>query len=125
MPDISEIIRELYSINEETLPKWIAAGVNSLTPQMLEHSINEWEDPLLVAEYYHLDNPVVKGIAKAFVFKPYWERVEQFLNSPDELYNEIAKDPAKKRLLDTPRGKAWLGFVRRRSYDYLYKLTWE
>lgn len=127
MSEISlrEIIYEITHINEESVPRWIAKGLISLTPEMLEKAILDWEDPLLLAEYLHLENPAVKFVAVNYILKPYWERVKKTLNDdPWELYNQIAMDPEKKKLLDTPRGRAWLNYVRKRSYQYYYNYAW-
>lgn len=90
---------------------------------MLEEAILEWRDPLELAEYLNLENPLVKFVAKTLL-KKYWDKVEHTLSDPMELYNQIAKDPEKKKLLDTARGRKWLTYVRRRCYDYYYNYTW-
>lgn len=124
MASLQEIVWEITHINEESVPRWIAKGLNSLTPEMLEKAILEWQDPLLLAGYLHLENPAVKFVAVTYILKPYWERAEKTLNDPWELYNQIAMDPEKKKLLDTERGRAWLNYVRKRCYDYYYEYTW-
>lgn len=124
MPTIKEVINGLYDLNEETAPRWISQGVNSLTPEMLAKAIDEWQDPLLLSQYWCLDSPVVKPFVVMLVLKPYWEPIEQVLKDPNGLYSEISKDPAKKKLLDTTRGKAWLGYVQERTYEYIRYYTW-
>ncbi len=124
MPTIKEVIRGLSDINEETAPRWIAQGLSSLTPEMLGKAIDEWQDPLLLVNYLCLDSPIVKPLAVMFVLKPYWEQIEQVMTDQNRLYSEISRDPAKKKLLDTPRGKAWLGYVRERCYEYLRYYIW-
>lgn len=122
---LREIIYEITHISEESVPRWIAKGVSNLTPEMLETAILEWQDPLLLADYLHLENPAVKFVARTYILKPFWERVKKTLNDePLELYNLIAKDPEKKKLLDTERGRAWLNYVRKRCYRYYYGYTW-
>ena len=97
--------------------------MTELTPQMLAESVREWRDPLVLAEYMNLENPVIKVVAKLILNK-YWERVEYILTDPWELYNQIARDPEKKKILDTDRGRKWLTYVRTRCYDYYYDYTW-
>lgn len=122
---LQEIIREITHLNEESVPRWIAKGLNSLTPEMLEKAILEWQDPLLLVEYLHLENPAVKFVAVTYILKPYWERVKETLNDdPWILYDQIARDPEKKKMLDTPKGREWLNYVRKRSYQYYYEYTW-
>lgn len=91
---------------------------------MLEKAVNEWQDPLLLSEYLHLENPAVKWVAVTFVLNPYWEKIEFVLTDPLELYNHISKDQEKKKILDTERGRKWLTYVRKRCYDYYYNYTW-
>ncbi len=97
--------------------------MTELTPEMLSDSVREWRDPLVLAEYMNLENPVIKVVAKLILNK-YWERVEYILTDPCELYNQIARDPEKKKILDTDRGRKWLTYVRKRCYDYYYDYTW-
>lgn len=124
MPTPQEVIRELLKLDEESAPRWIAEGLNSLTPEMLAVAIDEWQDPLLIAQFLNLESPVVKPLAIAFVLKPYWEQIELVMKDQNGLYNELSADPVKKKLLDTPRGKAWLRYVRERCYEYLRYYTW-
>lgn len=91
---------------------------------MLETAVNEWQDPLLLTEYLHLENPGVKWFAIRFVLKPYWERIDKVLSDPWELYNQISKDPVKKKILDTDRGRKWITYVRNRCYTYFYNYVW-
>ena len=97
--------------------------MTELTPQMLAESVREWRDPLVLAEYMNLENPVIKVVAK-LVLKKYWERAEYILTDPWELYNQISKDPEKKKILDTDRGRKWLTYVRIRCEDYFFNYTW-
>lgn len=124
MPTAKEVVCGLYNIDEDSAPRWLAQGLNSLTPEMLAKAIDEWQDPLLLVEYLNLENPVVRPLAIIFVLKPYWERIEQTMKDQTGLYCEISTDPAKKKLLDTPRGKAWLRYVSARCYEYLRYYTW-
>lgn len=124
MPTVKEVIRELYNIDEDSAPEWIAQGLNSLTPEMLAEAIEEWQDPLLLAQYLNLESPIVRPLAIMFVLKPYWERIEQAMKDQNGLYLELSRDPAKKELLDTPRGKAWLKYVSERCYEYIRYYTW-
>lgn len=77
----------------------------------------------MVAEYLQLENPLVGVIAKS-LFRSNWEHVEYVLTDCDFLYIEITKDKNKKKLLDTPRGTAWLNYVRRRCYEYYFWYAW-
>jgi len=97
--------------------------LTELTPEMLSDSVREWSDPLVLVEYMNLENPVIKVVAK-LILKKYWERAEYILTDPLEIYNQIAKDPVKKKILDTDRGRKWLTYVRKRCYDYYYDYTW-
>ncbi len=124
MPSISEIVHEIVHLDDSSIERWTIRGLVSLTPEMLETAIREWQDPLSLAEYLNLENPMVKMVAKTLL-KKYWEKVDVILTDPWELYNNIAEDPAKKELLDTPRGREWLSFVRKRCYDYFYDYTWD
>lgn len=124
MPTVKEVIRELYNIDEDSAAGWIAQGLNSLTPEMLAAAIDEWQDPLLLVQYLNLESPVVKPLAIFFVLKPYWERIELVMKDQNGLYSELSADPVKKKLLDTPRGKAWLRYVSERCYEYLRYYTW-
>jgi len=124
MPTVKEIIRELYNIDEDSAAGWIAQGLNSLTPEMLEAAIYEWQDPLLLVQYLNLESPIVKPVAIFFVLKPYWERIEQVMKDQNGLYCELSTDPIKKKILDTPRGKAWLRYVSERCYEYIRYYTW-
>jgi hypothetical protein len=121
---ITDIIAEIMNINEETVPKWIAQGLVSLTPETLELAINEWQDPLMIAEYLNLENIIIKNLATRIILKPLWERVEFTLKDPWELYIQISRNQQKKKLLDTPRGRAWLSYVRERVYEYIFYYTW-
>lgn len=124
MPTVKEIIRGLYNIDEDSAAGWIAQGLNSLTPEMLAQAIDEWQDPLLLVEYLNLESPVVKPLAIFFVLKPFWERIEQTMKDQNGLYSELSADPVKKKMLDTPRGKAWLRYVGERCFEYLRYYTW-
>lgn len=124
MPSISEIVHEIVHLDDSSIERWTIQGLVSLTPEMLETAIREWQDPLSLAEYLNLENPMVRMVAKTLL-KKYWEKVEIILTDPWELYNNIAEDPAKKELLDTPRGREWLSYVRKRCYDYFYDYTWD
>lgn len=102
---------------------WIIKGLTSLTPELLERAILEWQDPLALAEYLHLENKFVKFFVRTLL-KEHWDRVERTLVDPWELYKQIAKDLEKKKLLDTPQGRKWLTYVRKRCYNYYYDYTW-
>ena len=122
-PSIPEIIHEISHLDDHSIERWIVIGLTELTPEMLLDSVREWRDPLVLAEYMNLENPVIKVVAKLILNK-YWERVEYILTDPCELYNQIARDPEKKKILDTDRGRKWLTYVRKRCYDYYYDYTW-
>ncbi|MBU0777999.1 hypothetical protein KKF82_07055 [Patescibacteria group bacterium] len=122
-PSIPEIIHEISHLDDHSIERWIVIGLTELTPQMLAESVREWRDPLVLAEYMNLENPVIKVVAKLILNK-YWERVEYILTDPWELYNQIARDPEKKKILDTDRGRKWLTYVRTRCYDYYFDYTW-
>lgn len=124
MPSIREILHEIRNLNEESIPQWIAKGVNSLTPEMLEKAIMENQDPLLIAGYLNLENPLIKIVAKTLL-KTHWERIHFTFKDHWELYNQVSKDPEKKKLLDTPVGQAWLIYVRERCNEYYYIYTWD
>lgn len=125
MPSISDITHAIKNLNEGNAELLISEGLTKLTPEMLEKAVKEWQDPLLLSEYLHLDNPAVKWVAKTFVLIPYWDRIDHTLTDPWELYNQISKDPAKKKILDTDRGRRWLTYARNRCYSYYYNYTWE
>lgn len=122
-PSIPEIIHEISHLDDNSIERWIVLGLTELTPQMLAESVREWRDALVLAEYMNLENPVIKAVAK-LILKKYWERAEYILTDPLELYNQIAKDPEKKKILDTDRGRKWLTYVRKRCYDYYFDYTW-
>ncbi len=122
-PRITEIIYEISHLDDRSVERWMVKGLTSLTPEMLDKAIREWQDPLLLAEYLNLENPLVKLVAKTLL-KRYWETVDATLSDPWELYNQIAKDPVKKKLLDTPRGRQWISYVRKRCYEYYYNYAW-
>ncbi len=124
MVSVREVIYEITHINEESVPRWIAKGINSLSPEMLEKAIMENQDPLLLAEYLNLENSFVKIAAKTLL-KTYWELASFTFKDPQEVYNQLSKDPEKKKLLDTERGRAWLIYVRRRCNEYYYVYTWD
>ncbi|MDD3813249.1 MAG: hypothetical protein PHZ02_01275 [Desulfocapsaceae bacterium] len=125
MPTIQEILFEIRHLNDEnSIQRWITNGLTSLTPDLLEKAIMEWQDPLLVVEYLNLDNTLIKIIAKIFI-KNNWDRIEPIFTDKWLLYNHISKDLQKKQLLDTPKGREWLSYVRRRCYSYFYKYAWE
>lgn len=102
MPSIREILHEIRNLNEESIPQWIAKGVNSLTPEMLEKAIMENQDPLLIAGYLNLENPLIKIVAKTLL-KTHWERIHFTFKDHWELYNQVSKDPEKKKLPACPR----------------------
>jgi hypothetical protein len=116
--EIISIIRNGVDVGELTV-----RGLTSLTPEILGQSIREWQDPLLIVEWLKLENPFIAVIAKP-IFRSHWEHVEFVLTDGEFLYNEVVKDKDKKKLLDTPRGTAWLNYVRRRSYEYYFWYTW-
>jgi hypothetical protein len=120
-PSIQEIISVIK--NGIDVGELTVRGLTSLTPEILGQAIQEWQDPIMIAEWLKLENPFVALIAKS-IFKTNWDRVEYVLTDSDFLYNEIAKDKDKKILLDTPRGTAWLNYVRRRSHEYYYWYAW-
>lgn len=120
---ISEIIYEITHLDDHSVERWIVKGLTSLTPDMLEEAVRDWRDPLELAEYLNLENSLIKVVAK-LILKRYWERVEYTLTNPWELYNQISKDPEKKKIMDTPQGRKWLTYVRTRCYDYYYNYTW-
>jgi len=122
-PSIPEIIHEITHLDENSIERWIVIGLTELTPEMLAESIREWRDPLILAEYMNLENPLIKTVAR-LILKKYWERAEYILTDPWEIYNQIAKDPEKKKILDTDRGRKWITYVRKRCYDYYYDYTW-
>lgn len=122
MVAVQEVLYELkHGVDIE---HWIVKGLTSLTPDLLESAILEWQDPLGLADYLHLENRFVKFFVRTLL-KEHWERVEHTLVDPWELYNQIARDPEKKKLLDTPQGRKWLTYVRRRCYNYYYDYTWK
>jgi len=98
--------------------------LTELTPELLEEYIRDWHDPLELTNYMNLENPIVKPFAK-LILKKYWERAEYILTDPWELYNQIAKDPEKKKIIDTPQGRKWLTYVRVRCEDYFFNYTWK
>jgi hypothetical protein len=98
-------------------------GLTNLTPELLAVAINEWQDPIIVAEYFHIENPILAVFAKP-IFRENWEHVEFVLTDSEYLYNQITKDPLKKRILDTPRGIAWINYVKRRCHEYYFWYTW-
>lgn len=122
-PSITEIIHEITHLDDNSINRWIVKGLTNLTPTMLEEAVRDWQDPLKLAEYLNLENTMVKLVAKTLL-KRHWERIEYILTDPWELYNQIARDPAKKKILDTERGRNWLTYVRKRCYDYYYNYTW-
>ena len=122
-PSIPEIIHEISHLDDHSIERWIIIGLTELTPEMLSDSVREWRDPLVLAEYMNLENPVIKVVAK-LILKKYWERAEYILTDPLEIYNQIARDPEKKKILDTDRGRKWLTYVRKRCYDFYYDYTW-
>lgn len=123
MPNILQVIHEIRNLNDTSIERWIVSGLTSLTPELLEDSIREWRDPLTLVEFLNLENPLVKHAAR-LVLKTYWERAEHILTDPWELYNQIARDPKKKELLDTVRGREWLTYVRIRCENYFFNYTW-
>lgn len=118
IPEILSVIKNGIDVGELTV-----LGLTSLTPEILEEAIRDWQDPIMVAEYLKLENPFVAAIAKS-LFRSNWENVEFVLTNRDFLYNEICKDKNKKKLLDTARGTAWLNYVRRRCYEYYFWYAW-
>lgn len=124
MPSIPEIIHEIRHLDEQSIERWIVIGLTELTPELLEEYVREWRDPLELAKYMNLENPIVKPFAK-WILKKYWERAEYILTDPWELYNQIATDPEKKKIMDTPQGRKWLTYVRTRCYDYYFNYTWK
>ena len=67
---------------------------------------------------------IFKNFLEKLILKKYWERAEYILTDPLEIYNQIARDPEKKKILDTDRGRKWLTYVRKRCYDFYYDYTW-
>lgn len=125
MPEIREILYEIRHLKDESsIQRWITKGLTSLTSETLEKAIMEHQDPLLVAEYLNLNNPLIKIVAKVFI-RNNWERIEPIFKNPLMLYNHISQDPQKKQLLDTAQGREWLTYVRKRCYSYFYKYAWE
>jgi len=124
MPSIQDCLFEIRHLKDEkNIQRWISNGLTSLTPEMLEKAILEWQDPLSLSEYLNLEHPLVKPIAWYFI-RTNWERIEPIFKDKMFLYDYISKDPQKKQLLDTNRGREWMTFVRNRCYTYLYKYAW-
>ncbi len=120
-PSLQEILSVIK--NGVDVGEFIVSGLTGLTPEILGQAIQEWQDPLMIVEWLKLENPFISVVAKT-LFRSNWERVEYVLVDGDFLYVEIAKDKAKKILLDTHRGMAWLNYVKRRSYEYYFFYTW-
>ena len=120
-PSIQEIVSIIKSGVD--VGELITRGLTHLTPEILDRAIRDWQDPIMVSQWLKLENPVVAFLAKS-LFRSHWERVEFVLTDGDFLYSEIIKDNDKKKILDTPRGMAWLNYTRRRSYEYYFWYTW-
>lgn len=120
-PSLQEIVSVIKS--GTNAGELIVLGLTILTPEILSQAIREWQDPIMIAEWLKLEHPIVAVFAK-YRFREDWERVEYVLTDGNFLYNEITKDKDKKKLIDTPRGMAWLKYVRCRSYEYYFWYTW-
>ena len=121
---LKELIRESEEEQRVRIERWTEWGLSYLTPENLQYAIDNQTDPAtLFGNHFKLNNFFVRPPAK-IVFRAYWKELEPLLTDARKLYRILAKDHAKKKMLDTPEGRRYLNLCVRRFYKWVYSYTW-
>lgn len=90
---------------------FVVSALNLLTPEALEYGIKNDVDPrVVVFNHFKLGNRYIRPIARFFI-RAYWKEISAVLSDVRKVYEILATDPRRKKILDTPEGRNYLNNV--------------
>lgn len=124
-PHPYQVQRELKRVLEHGgAERWIAGGLAFVTPDRLSLAIRNNLDLVEVfSNHFHLHHPGVRPLAVLGI-RVFWSDIEQFLSRVQNVYETLAKNPWRKRLLDTPEGRRWLNSEVAKFARWIWTYAW-